>query len=171
MSDNKKYYDWIANWVSNQKSIWGLCKQGATEMQKQFPELIVVPGWVSTIAGDRDHWWCETVDSEILDPTASQFKEMQIGIFGYRKFQPGDEVRVGKCMNCGEEIWLPVQSLTERPEFPPEVSDCCCSSDCEYELMLIEGGDGTCPIAIDNEQDLLEYEEKLLIDEEALLHD
>lgn len=134
MSDKQKYYDWIANWLCTQKSVWGFCKQGAQEMQKQFLELTVVPGWVSTIAGDRDHWWCETADGEIIDPTASQFKEMRIGIFRYRKFQPGDKVRVGKCMNCGTEIWLPVQSLTESPEFPPGVSNCCCSLDCEYEL-------------------------------------
>lgn len=54
-------------------------------------------------------------------------------IFGYEPWKPGDEVRVGKCMNCGEEIWEAVQTIDVAPE-----QKCICSPEChaEFEAYL-----------------------------------
>lgn len=65
-----------------------------------FPELIICKGWL----GEQEHWWCKTKNGSIVDPTKHQQSFM--GTFGkYREYKDGDEIKVGKCMNCGDNIF------------------------------------------------------------------
>lgn len=84
------------------------CAQATQEMVCVFPELRRVAGYALTLQGKRAHWWCETPAGDVSDPTADQFA---YGVAEYIEWHPGDEVCVGKCMNCGEEIWRAVRSL------------------------------------------------------------
>lgn len=74
----------------------------------------------------RGHAWLVDAIGNVVDPTRDQFP----GPIEYEEWKPGDVVRVGKCMNCGEEIWEPVESLGETP---PQKS--VCSLKCNDELM------------------------------------
>jgi hypothetical protein len=47
----------------------------------------------------------------IIDPTVTQF--LCPGFVDYVEWLAGDEVRVGKCMNCGEDIWKQVMDLRD----------------------------------------------------------
>jgi hypothetical protein len=122
----QKYVDWIADYARRHSSLLGMCRQATNEMKTAFPELHIVRGHVYTTWGQRGHFWCKTDDDEIVDPTAAQFSL----IFDYEEWKPGTPVRIGKCMNCGEEIWEPVESL-DGP-IPHKSS---CSAECERELM------------------------------------
>jgi len=93
-------------------------------MQEAFPELRRVAGFV----GAQEHFWCVSPTGEIVDPTAGQFRA-EPKADDYREFQPGDEVRVGKCMNCGEPIYAKVESLDN-----PKHHRSACSHECEDEL-------------------------------------
>lgn len=94
-------------------------------MLSEFPELILVAGHIYDARyGKQAHWWLKTVDGDIIDPTASQFPL----ISHYEEWKPGDEVRVGKCMNCGITIWRKVTSLNG-----PIYS--CCSDECGQQVL------------------------------------
>jgi hypothetical protein len=71
-----------------------------------------VPGAVYCNWGRREHWWCETPDGTIVDPTASQFDF----VGEYVPWEPGAEVRVGRCMDCGEDIYARPTALGEPPK-------------------------------------------------------
>lgn len=74
-------------------------------MAAEFPGLEVVRGYVLTAEwGRRGHWWCEDKDGEILDPTRGQFPTP---FLTYEPHVEGADVRLGKCMQCGTEIWGP----------------------------------------------------------------
>lgn len=133
-----RYADWIAAYVAKRPHhkgwpyLYGACTQATDEMVAAFPELRRVAGF----ANNREHFWCETADGEIIDPTVQQFfrDEMEFCVLGrasvdYREFRPGDEVRVGKCMNCGDAIYARVQALGD-----PKVNRSACSDECETEL-------------------------------------
>ena len=87
----------------------GKCQEACKEMVTAFPELKKIRGHVHCPWGKRAHVWLEDTEGKIVDPTSSQFPY----IFKYEVWKPGDEVRVGKCMNCGNEIWKSV-SLTKQ---------------------------------------------------------
>jgi hypothetical protein len=107
------YGEWIAEYVRRHDgAVLGKCRDAVTEMRAAFPELtekrghVYVMGW-----GKRGHAWLVDPGGFVVDPTASQFP----GIMLYEEWQPGDEVRVGKCMNCGDDIWEAIQSLDVDP--------------------------------------------------------
>ena len=50
----------------------------------------------------------QTADGTIVDPTAGQFPGP---VISYEPWKAGDKVRVGKCMECGEDIWKAVDTL------------------------------------------------------------
>ena len=125
------YKEWIHNYLTQEKSALGKCKEAVEKMSAEFPELKKVAGHVYTNWGQRAHWWCETTDGEIIDPTASQFPI----IFEYEKWEPGMPVRVGKCMDCGEEIYEPVMSLDEA-----KGSRYFCSKKCEQATLNYMNG-------------------------------
>ncbi len=106
------YAEWIAAYEARTPILLGRCQAAVDEMVLAFPELKPVPGhvWVPG-EGRRTHWWCTTEDARIIDPTMKQFP----AVLGYEPWEPGEEVRVGKCMECGEELWDAAYSLSEPP--------------------------------------------------------
>lgn len=122
------YKAWIKEHVRRHRhSVLGLCNEAVKEMKKAFPELEKVPGHVEDMYwGRRGHVWLKAEDGTIVDPTASQFP----AIMEYIPWKPGDVVRVGKCMNCGEEIWRPVQRLDVAPAVVSA-----CSKECEEAVL------------------------------------
>ena len=113
----------------------GRCMEATTAMQKQFPELRVVKGHVYCPHpwGKRGHAWCVDSEGNVLDPTVKQFP----GIFEYEEWKAGDEVRVGKCMDCGSDIWAQVESIDKEP-----ARVTFCDSECESRFReYLEGGD------------------------------
>ncbi len=125
-----EYEQWIEQWVADNRA-YGQCQEATTAMVEAFPELTIVPGRVSCDWGQRAHWWLTDPNGYIVDPTVSQFG----AVFSYHPWKPGDEVRVGKCMNCGDEIWRSVQVLD-----PPSKNECICNKNCadEFEAYLRE---------------------------------
>lgn len=111
---------------------YGQCQTAVTAMHKAFPELRIAKGHVYTSWGMRAHWWLVNKDDEIIDPTARQFP----ALFGYEEWKPGDELRVGKCVNCGEEIYRAVQSLDDVKQ------ESICSATCHAAYSkYLEGGE------------------------------
>lgn len=124
-----KYQEWINGWLAKHPAGgYATCKEATAEMVKAFPELTRVAGHVDSAWGKRAHWWCVAAEGIIVDPTQAQFPESSW--LTYEKWEPGMEVRVGKCMNCGAEIWKPVQSLEEDPGHHSV-----CSDSCDAELV------------------------------------
>lgn len=124
MSDG--YAGWIRGYEVRTPALLGRCRDAVVEMRSAFPELTEVRGHVFCAWGRRGHAWLVTSDGTIVDPTRGQFP----GPVEYEPWKPGDTVRVGKCMNCGDEIWRPAQTLAEEPK-----RESACSGDCEAELM------------------------------------
>ena len=113
----------------------GTCQSATQAMGEFFPELRRVPGRVLLGSGrECEHWWCES-NRQVWDPTEPQFDE-EGGIIDYIPWKPGDEVRIGKCMNCGVQIYAAVQKLGEPPVLPPGVSTMTCSAGCGEALAM-----------------------------------
>lgn len=96
--------EWIGNYVKRcggPQRTRGKCMDAAQEMASVFPQLRVEKGHVESANGREAHWWCVDTDGSIVDPTRGQFH----GVVEYEAFQEGDEVRLGRCMECGDEIW------------------------------------------------------------------
>jgi hypothetical protein len=104
------YDDWIREYFTSQSGILlGKCREAVTEMRKAFPELAEVRGHVTCAWGRRGHFWATAPDGTIVDPTRAQFP----GPVEYEAWNPGQTVRVGRCMNCGEDIWREVTDLSQ----------------------------------------------------------
>lgn len=119
------YSEWIKVYISKNKIIAGMCGSATTEMCKEFPELKRVPGHVMLVNGAYvEHWWCIDEASNIIDPTASQWDFLPEE---YIPWKPGDEVCVGRCMECGDSIYEKPDSLKgNRKEF--------CSNECKVDF-------------------------------------
>jgi hypothetical protein len=127
---NQKYQQWIDKYFrDNSLDVtggYGLCREVSTDMQAAFPELRLVRGHVYCAWGKRGHWWLETVQGDIVDPTKDQFPLIE----RYEEWEEGDEVRLGRCMECGKEIWgIPCDSF--RPTFCSK----CCERSFAFSLM------------------------------------
>lgn len=106
----REYREWIDEYVKeNNGRVVGLCQSAVMRMLDVFPELKPVPGWCA----GYEHHWLVTDEGEIVDPTFSQFVEYGLAVVDadYKPWAPGDRVRVGKCMNCGVEIYAAVEEL------------------------------------------------------------
>lgn len=108
------YRAWMADYAERAGYLRGKCTTATREMVAAFPELRRVRGFVSVVGfgvggDDVEHAWCESDDGEIFDPTVKQFP----AVADYRAFEPGDVVRVGKCMQCGFEIYARMRRLAE----------------------------------------------------------
>lgn len=126
------YDAWIAAWVA-EHGAFGRCKEAVAAMREAFPELREARGYaIDGRWGMRAHWWCVAPDGAIVDPTAGQFPML----FDYEEWEPGKEVCVGKCMNCGEQIWKAVESLERVP------TQRFCSESCENEVLADFNGGG-----------------------------
>jgi hypothetical protein len=115
------YQEWIADYVKRSPVVLGKCREAVARMRRAFPELAEVRGHVYCVWGKRGHFWAVAPDGAIVDPTRAQFP----GPITYEPWESGDAVRVGKCMNCGEEIWAEVSDLRSVPhrEFCGEVCE------------------------------------------------
>lgn len=127
-----KYENWISDYLDRTEFVLGECKKATQEMKEAFPELEIVKGHVYTSWGRRGHWWLTGPDGDVVDPTVTQFGV----VFEYEPWEPGGEVYVGKCMNCGEEVWQCVDSLDvdHRLGFSGV-----CSALCEREMIASLG--------------------------------
>lgn len=109
----RSYEDWIAGYVAGRAGVLlGRCREASEAMLARFPtELRLVRGHVECPRpwGRRAHWWLVDPDGEIVDPTAGQF---ELGILRYDEYAEGDDLRLGRCMHCGSEIWGPPHSRT-----------------------------------------------------------
>jgi len=130
-----EYKEWIVKYLErHNNAVLGKCTEATKEMKEAFPELTVVPGHVFTDWGQRGHMWLTDSGDQIVDPTRSQFNL----IFEYVPWTPGQSVRVGRCMNCGDEIWVAVQTLDKDPGHRSICSDACGKA-MEDELNNIPG--------------------------------
>lgn len=125
------HQEWIEDWLSKNHAL-GRCEEASKEMAAAFDDLTIVKGHVYCAWGKRGHWWLTTSDGTIVDPTASQF----VALFSYEIWKPGDEIRIGKCMNCGAEIWESVQSIDR--DYRKEL----CGEFCAREFEEYMNGDG-----------------------------
>jgi len=120
---DQRYVDWIETHYPTVSTAFGACSAATTQMVAAFPELTRVPGHVQSYqSGRRAHWWCETSEGEIVDPTRIQFEDAVF--LSYERFQPGQEVRVGRCMNCGEPIFAVMEELGKVPDSLYSTSFC-----------------------------------------------
>jgi hypothetical protein len=107
MSAADGYAAWIEADTANHKG-WtrGRCQSAAHALAEAFPELRVVRGYCQLANGfTPQHWWCETADGTVIDPTAAQFEAE--GIIGYDEYDEKKHgpLPIGKCMNCGFEVY------------------------------------------------------------------
>ena len=67
------YDEWIKEWAAGNCYI--RCQEYTWAMCKHFPELRRVEGvWIDATGERHGHFWCETPDGEIVDPTFEQFE-------------------------------------------------------------------------------------------------
>lgn len=104
------YQNWIDNYVFEKKIVAGLCYPACLSMCKIFPELTICRGYVIDGWGKKHtHWYLKTSESEIIDPTVSQFDHLLVaGKLEYEEYS--EEIHgllaVGKCMDCGGQIYI-----------------------------------------------------------------
>jgi hypothetical protein len=122
------YSAWIKAYVLRQNdALLGKCRPACEEMLLTFPELKIVRGHVyDAYWGKRGHFWLVTEDAKIIDPTRGQFPARSIQ---YEAWNPDVPVRVGKCQECGTEIFKCVETLNEKPKV-----ESVCSAECEQKL-------------------------------------
>ena len=116
-----KYTDWISTWLKTNNP-YGECQRAVEELCEAFPELVKTRGHVRCLWGKRAHWWAVAPNGHIVDPTVRQFGGP---VVDYEPWTPGEEVRVGKCMECGDDIWREVEDLEKVQR------ESMCSKDCE----------------------------------------
>lgn len=112
----KKYVDWIAKNVKDRTEAYGACASITRKMWEAFPfELRRVRGfYYCTFWGRREHWWLVDLNNNVVDPTASQFPSNGMGTY---EELTDEEVEkccpVGKCPNCGNELYKDNEYGTE----------------------------------------------------------
>lgn len=121
---NLDYAAWISGYVLRRKSLRGMCLSAAREMIEHFPELRLARGFFC----GGEHAWCVAPDGSVVDPTRAQYPVDWKDV--YEEFRPGDTVRVGRCMNCGEGIYVEVDSL-DNPAHARSFCDASCAYDFE----------------------------------------
>lgn len=95
-----KYKTYIERNYPNAACAKNRCKDASLFMKEEFPELLIAKGYyVCPIGGRIEHWWLETDNGEIIDPTYIQFPT----IGNYKKLT-GDDCPIGKCRHCGGPI-------------------------------------------------------------------
>lgn len=77
----------------------GKCKEYSEELCAEDSSLSLIRGhYYCPIWNTKEpHWWCETNDGKIIDPTKNQFPSKGIGI--YEKFDGMVE-----CAECGKKM-------------------------------------------------------------------
>ncbi len=103
-----KYETWIDDYVALRNgNVRHRCQGASAEMAGAFPELRRVRGYAHHPDGwSTAHWWCETEDGTVLDPTAAQFSQSVIRYEEYDEAVHGP-LPVGKCGDCGAFLYAP----------------------------------------------------------------
>lgn len=116
----KEYKNWIDIYNKSHNIVSGFCLSASSLMIKDFPELILCRGYTTDLYyNKRTHWWCKTIDGEIIDPTVSQF--FKDGIEFDLKYEEYDEdlhgrLATGKCMDCGNYLYDDEQFCNDECE-------------------------------------------------------
>ena len=96
-----KYQKYINDLNMTYNKAYGNCEGFSKKMKRKFPELIITKGYYECMVwGRREHWWLQTKDGQIFDPTAVQFPSK--GICEYIPWNKDDPQPTGKCPQCGE---------------------------------------------------------------------
>ena len=94
------YQEYIDELELTPEMAYGQCEFVCRKMIAAFPELELVRGHYWDLEwGKRQHWWLQTQEGEIVDPTEIQFP------MGMKEHEPWDESLpepTGMCPNCGE---------------------------------------------------------------------
>lgn len=116
MNDKEKYSEWIIDYERRVGNVSNLCESATLEMQKVFPELIRKRGNIIIPLSNRkpEHWWLQTLDGTIIDPTEIQF----VCIIEYLEHDESSPEPIGKCLLCGAYV------------YPGAPSSNTCSKDC-----------------------------------------
>jgi hypothetical protein len=91
-----KYWEWLREHDKHNHA--GMCSAQSLALQKAFPELLRVRGYVRF----DHHWWCETPDGIIVDPTWKQFRGYAYTYQAYDESQPEP---IGQCFECGALLY------------------------------------------------------------------
>ncbi len=75
----------------------GFCAGMTERMKQEFPELLRVRGYVVF----EHHWWCETPEGIIVDPTYTQFAP---GVT-YKAYDESQPEPIGQCFECGRLLY------------------------------------------------------------------
>lgn len=103
-------------------SLRGKCEEYARAACEKDPSLRLVRGWYFDVTwGRQEHWWCQTPDGTIVDPTWKQFP------FGGIESMYEEYEGVFPCMGCGAEVH----------EDDPERYESNCSSSCYGRMVGI----------------------------------
>ena len=122
----QKYQRWIDARYPDRDSAWLRCTEATEAMTAAFPELRRVRGHVTdyVYAWNSPHWWCETPDGEIVDPTRRQYEGSKL------TYIPLDESNVpqGRCVYCGELYYTPRDTTCSEACSQAMVREMGCSS-------------------------------------------
>jgi len=132
------YDDWIDAYVKEHTDnrrllilLRGLCGSACKEMVAEFPELRIVSGYFI-----GEHVWCVKPGGGIEDPTVEQFDPGLVAAAKYRPLEAGNEIRIGKCMNCGDDIFAEVETSGHPPTLVRSsyYDSSVCNDRCEREF-------------------------------------
>lgn len=116
---DKRYLDWISDNFPTPESAHCKCREATEEMVEVFPELVRVRGFAvvwepyGLPPTKAPHWWCETVEGVVVDPTGHQYPTEIL------HYEPLDESKgepTGKCPNCGELCYQGRYTCSEKCE-------------------------------------------------------
>ncbi len=92
---------WISENYPTAESATRRCAEATSSMCEAFPQLRRIRGHAMVAAQLRPHWWCETPEGEVIDPTAHQWP---VAVAFYSPLESEEEPH-GKCMNCGDLLF------------------------------------------------------------------
>lgn len=129
-----EYDAWMtANVPREFEKVYGQCAKYVRQMVTVFPELHVRAGYYFDFQwGMRQHWWLETPDGTVIDPTAHQFPSKGRG--PYEVLEPGDRP-VGICMDCGADVFNKDPETGQRNDSAPNF----CNARCERTTRAYMG--------------------------------
>ena len=102
MKNIQDYYSWIRIKYPTKASAAYACEKASKDMAKDFPELRLVRGHVDIqgLGTDIEHWWCETEEGIVIDPTDHQWYGEIVSYTEYEGEEP-----TNKCYYCGEYVF------------------------------------------------------------------
>lgn len=109
------------------------CGTYAKRFTEKFPELKEQPGFIAPmgwkgVTKGSEHIWCVKEDGTVVDPTLEQFYWAAVDHIEpvyHNLDKENDIIAIGKCMNCGFEIYGTYNQLMEegRQELCADVLD------------------------------------------------